>query len=102
MRKRGLRVDPGSRLEYVVTTNGGIKAKLFEKIEDPDYQQKHSSVVKIDPLYYLKLAVNPLDQALEVQYGLKNFASDQYKLRVKKYKYLEELKKHFEPKISFT
>ena len=39
MRDRGLRVDAGSRLEYVVTMNGGLKAKQYEKIEDPKFQQ---------------------------------------------------------------
>jgi len=66
MRRRGLRVDPGSRIEYVVTTTGGPKAKQFEKLEDPDYQSKYANVVKIDYLYYVKNLINPLDQALEV------------------------------------
>ena len=52
MRRRGMRVDAGSRIEYLVTTNGGLKAKQFDKLEDPLYQQEHSNLVKIDYLYY--------------------------------------------------
>ena len=93
MRRRGMRVDAGSRIEYLVTTQGGIKGKQFEKIEDPEYQQQHSDVIKIDFLYYLKLASNPLDQALDVAYKTGKIIDEQYKLRLCKYKYLEEIKK---------
>ena len=101
MRRRGLRVDPGSRIEYLVTTNGGPKAKQFEKLEDPDYQSKFSHIIKIDYLYYIKNLINPLDQALEVAYGLKKFTDNQYKLRLKKYTTLSNLEKLFNPQINF-
>ena len=43
MRRRGLRVDAGSRIEYVVTDMGGLKAKQFQNLKTlnikniPDY-----------------------------------------------------------------
>ena len=101
MRRRGLRVDPGSRIEYVVTTTGGPKAKQFEKLEDPDYQSKYANVVKIDYLYYVKNLINPLDQALEVAYGVKKFTDSQHKLRLKKYTMLRNIVKIFSPKLVF-
>jgi DNA polymerase elongation subunit (family B) len=102
MRKRGQRVDPGTRLEYLITMNGGIKARLFEKIEDPVYQQEHSDIIKIDYLYYLKLCVNPIDQLLTVQYNTDNWMLKQYKLRVIKYKLMRRIEKLVSPHLVFT
>ena len=100
MRRRGLRVDPGSRIEYVVTTNGGPKAKQFEKLEDPDYQKKYNNIVKIDYLYYIKNLINPLDQALEVAYGITKFTDQQHKLRLRKHTTTTNLTKLFSPTIT--
>lgn len=97
MRRRGCVVDAGSRIEYLVTLNGGINAKQYEKIEDPIYQQRYSDIIKLDFLYYIKLAINPLDQALSVAYKTDKFADKQYKFRLKKYKLLEELKSIYTP-----
>ena len=101
MRDRGLRVDPGSRLEYLVTMNGGVKAKQFEKIEDPKFQQRYADVIKLDYYYYLHLLINPLDQVLNVVYKLEDFTKQQYKLRIQKHKYMKELKDVFTPEIKF-
>ena len=101
MRRRGLRVDPGSRIEYIVTTTGGPKAKQSEKLEDPDYQRKFPNIVKIDFLYYIKNLINPMDQALEVAYGLKKFTESQHKARLKKYTIMRNIEKLFDPKLSF-
>ena len=101
MRTRGVRVDVGTRLEYLVTTNGGPKARQYEKIEDPAYQQRYSNLIKIDYLYYLHLLINPLDQVLKVRYGMEDFVKMQYKLRMQKYKFQEEIKNYFSPTITF-
>ena len=99
MRDRGLRVDAGSRLEYLVTMTGGLKAKQYEKIEDPKFQQRNS--IKLDYYYYLHLLINPLDQVLNVVYKLEDFVKTQYKLRILKYKYMQEVKGLFTPQIKF-
>ena len=91
MRRRGLRVDAGSRIEYVVTDMGGLKAKQFQKLEDPEYQKKHSSIIRIDYLYYIKNAINPLDQALSVAFKMEKFTEKQHKLMCQKYKYLRQI-----------
>ena len=101
MRTRGVRVDVGTRLEYLITTNGGPKARQYEKIEDPAYQQRYSNLIKIDYLYYLHLLINPLDQVLKVRYGMEDFVKRQYKLRMQKYKFQEEIKNYFSPTITF-
>lgn len=102
MRRRGKRVDAGSRMEYVITDTGNIKDKVAEKIEDPEYQKKYGSLIKIDHLYYIKLSTNPLDQALFVGYKVKDFVLGQYKLRCNKYKMMEEIREMFDPKIKIV
>ncbi len=103
MRRRGMRVDAGQRLEYLVTTAGGPKAKLFEKIEDPNYQREFSEFVKLDYLYYIHSAANQLDQVLGIQFGEKygKFVLQQYRLRVKKWGMLRELEKTFSRGVVF-
>ena len=101
MRRRGARVDPGSRIEYLVTTNGGPKAKQSEKLEDPEYQAKYSHIIRIDYLYYIKNLINPLDQALNVAYGLSKFTETQHKLRLRKHTVQSQLENRFDPQISF-
>lgn len=88
MRRRGRRVDNGSRLEYVITMYGGHTAKQGIKIECAEYFTKHKRILNIDYMYYLKLLSNPMDQLLNVAF--KNdtkFKPDmvlsQYKYRLK-------------------
>uniref|UniRef100_A0A6C0EQL8 DNA polymerase n=1 Tax=viral metagenome TaxID=1070528 RepID=A0A6C0EQL8_9ZZZZ len=111
MRRRGQLVAPGSRLEYVITTNGGHAAKQYEKVESADYFAKHSLSLEIDYMYYLKQLSNPLDQVLNIMYDKddgnkykfkRNFVLEQYKYRLKvRTKMLNELKALFAPKIKF-
>ena len=101
MRKRGQRVDPGTRLEYLVSTNGGIKAKLFWKLEHPDYYKERTTAIKIEYLYYLKLLANSMDQLIEVAYKKEKFTMQQYKLRVIKNEVCRELESLFRPAINF-
>lgn len=72
MKSRGCVVEPGSRIEFVVTRHPDGHAKLFERIEDPGYMREHSDMVRIDPLYYAQNLVNPMDQILEVCFHKKN------------------------------
>lgn len=78
MRFRGQRVDSGTRLEYVISTQGGHKGKQYEKVEDSEYFKQHQSVLRIDYLYYLKLMANPFDDVLNVLYD-NNDNEDKYK-----------------------
>lgn len=101
MRRRGQRVDNGSRLEYVITTNGGHNAKQGIKLESFDYFSRHKRVLEIDYMYYLKLFSNPMDQLLNVAFGKeKKYKEDmvleQYKYRLRvRGKCLRELENIF-------
>jgi DNA polymerase elongation subunit (family B) len=101
MRRRGKPVSAGSRIEYVIINNGVIEDKLFNKIEDADYFLDHTSVLSIDPMYYLKLACNPLDQVIEVAYGKKDFCLTLYKYLKQKHKVIQQLKGLYTPNLSF-
>lgn len=60
IRKRGQRVDVGTRLEYVILESSSHKQ--YEKIESFSYFKKYKSVLNLDYLYYLKLMIIPVDQ----------------------------------------
>jgi hypothetical protein len=81
------------------------------KVEDAIYFGNHSSVLKLDYMYYLKLMANPFDDVLNVMYDKddgskykfqKNFVLNQYKYRLTiRTKVLEELINLFNSKITF-
>jgi DNA polymerase elongation subunit (family B) len=111
MRQRGQRVDPGTRLEYVISDQGGHKAKQYVKVEDAIYFSQHSSVLKLDYMYYMKLMANPFDDVLNVLYNVddgsknafqKDFVLKQYKFRLNvRTKVLNELKDLIAPSVTF-
>lgn len=61
MKKRGMIVPAGTRLEYVVAYPENRKGKLYDKLEDSEYLKKHSDIIKLDYMYYLKNLVIPMD-----------------------------------------
>jgi DNA polymerase elongation subunit (family B) len=104
MKRRGQLVEVGTRLEYVITNQGGLNGKQYTKIESVDYFANHREVLKIDFMYYLKILTNPLDQILNIinknnsRYK-KDLILEQYKLRLRKTKVVEEINNLFTPKI---
>ena len=107
MRKRGQLVDVGSRLEYVITTTGGINAKQYKKIEDATYFSNHSSVLQLDYLYYLKLMTNPFDDVLNILFKSNdnpkppNIILHLYKSSLLKHKVHDELSELFKPILKY-
>lgn len=104
MRCRGKPVSDGTRLEYVMLTDGtskSVKDKKYEKIESAEYYNEYSHILKIDFLCYLDNIASSLDQVLNVVHKNKDFVLNQYKIRLQKLKVLEELKSIFEVKVFF-
>ncbi len=103
MQSRGENVGAGTRLEYVVTTTGGHKARQFVKIEDATYFMKHTSILKIDFLYYIQNLSTQMDQVLEVVYGRKKFVLLFYRQLRKTFeqreKLIQNLEKYLRPEI---
>lgn len=107
MKSRGVRVDTGTRLEYVVTDPYRHTAKQYEKVEDADYFSKFRSALTIDGYYYLKALTTPLDQVFNVAFKdtekwVPDFVIRQYNFRYKqRFKLLNELMSHSRPTITF-
>ena len=99
MRRRGQRVDAGTRLEFVIVNQGGDKAKLYERLENWDYFKDHSSVLNIDFMYYLKAIATQLDQVLGCTIGEVDFGKKQMEIRKNKQKVINQLKELFKPKF---
>jgi DNA polymerase elongation subunit (family B) len=99
MKTRGCPVDVGSRIEFVIVNNDNPKAKNFMKIEDPYYVQTYPHLLKLDFLYVLHLAINPIDQLLSIVFSKYNVLKTHYKYRFQKYIVLKDLEQLFYPKI---
>jgi DNA polymerase elongation subunit (family B) len=102
MKRRGKRIDAGTRLEYVVSMNSAWDGKLFDKIEDLEYFKEHSDLLRIDYLYYLHLSINPLDEAIKVAYNIEGFVDKQYKLRLIKHKICKRIENAGKSKINIS
>lgn len=101
MGRRGHPVEVGSRIEYVICRHHDLKAKLFDKIEDPVYCRLHADLVHIDVLYYLNSLAKPMDQLFQTVYGHKDYVLNLYKNHLVFKKTLDELLLHVNPKIRF-
>jgi DNA polymerase elongation subunit (family B) len=99
IKRRGVDTVEGCRLEYVITDNYDLRSKQSEKIEILGYYSKNKDVIKLDYLYYLSRLVNPVDQVLEVVFGLKDFMKNHYSWRVSKKKTFDELLSLTSPKF---
>ncbi len=105
IRSRGIRVEPGSRLEYLITRGSGHKAKLYQKVEDIEYFEKHSRVLHIDYLYYLKSLSRSVDEVLNAAYATsdggckKDFTKGLYELHLNRTRLMKEIRP---PPPSFT
>ncbi len=101
MRRRGQRVDNGTRLEYVVFDNGNPSDKKYNKMEQIEYYQAHAGTIRIDYLYYVKALIKPVDQMLTC-WGIKGeVMKEQYAFRFRtRAKCLAQLKGLFSGKCT--
>lgn len=101
MKRRGIMVSAGSRIQYVITNSGDIDGNLSDKIEHIDYFVENSEILRLDYFYYLHNFINPLDEILEKIYNIKDFVKQQYKLRITKGKVLQRIKSMRVAKLVF-
>jgi hypothetical protein len=99
LRRRGHPVEAGTRIEYLVVENEDAKAKLNEKVEDPQYYRHHCDLLRVDRLYYLLSLTKPLDQLLEVVFHVKNFSKNLCLLHSTRKKVMQELEDRQRPRI---
>ena len=103
MRSRGYPVQSGTRLEYLITDIENHNDKQYAKIEDFDYFRKFSDVLTVDFFYYLKIAINSVDEILNIAFGTElDFVKEQYNFRYKvRRKVLNDIKSLSTPKVIF-
>jgi len=103
MRQRGHPIQSGTRLEYIITDIHNHTDKQYEKIEDYDYFKKFSHVLTVDFFYYLKVAINSIDEVLNIAFGAKlDFMKEQYVYRYKvRQKVLSDIKQITATKLVF-
>lgn len=103
MRSRGYPVQSGTRLEYLITDIENHNDKQYAKIEDFDYFKKFSDVLTVDFFYYLKIAINSVDEILNIAFGKElDFVKEQYNFRYKvRRKVLNDIKSLSTPKVIF-
>ena len=111
MRNRGQPVQVGSRLEFLISDIDNHLGKQYDKLESIDYFMNHSDILKVDFFYYIKIAVNSIDEILNIAFDTNNqyqykfkkdFIQEQYNFRYKiRRKMLEEIKNFSKTKIIF-
>lgn len=99
IRGRGGYVQDGDRLEYVITTRGGLKGSLSDKIEEPAYIQENN-LFYLDYIYYIKLLKNQLNAVLAAA-GMDTFMTEYYNLIVNKQKCMDTVRELFKPVFHF-
>ena len=112
MRSRGQPVQVGSRLEFLVSDIVNHQSKQYDKLESIDYFVAHSDVLTVDFFYYLKVAINSIDEILNIAFDRddkrykhrfkKDFIQEQYNFRYKiRRKMIDELKDLYKFKLVF-
>jgi len=112
MRSRGQPVQVGSRLEFLVSDIVNHQSKQYDKLESIDYFVAHSDVLTVDFFYYLKVAINSIDEILNIAFDRddkrykyrfkKDFIQDQYNFRYKiRRKVIDDLKDLYKFKLIF-
>jgi len=100
MERRGKLVPTGSRITYVITTNGGYKAPQSEKVEEEAFFKTYRSILQLDYLYYLEhQLMNPMNEIIEKAFKRKDIIGQFYKERVAYHKVVLQLQSIFSPEI---
>lgn len=100
MRSRGIIVENGSRIEFVVIDRERYSDKICNKVEDYSHFKRYSQYLNIDYLYYTKALVTPLTQVIKLLSTKESkFMTNQLKYRINKEKMLQQIKNFSKPKL---
>jgi DNA polymerase elongation subunit (family B) len=80
MKKRGVPIAPGSRIEYIVIKKYNTKT-LGQKIESFEYFLRHKDVLSPDLIYYAEALINPISQLLKA--GVNQCTASKFEDQVK-------------------
>ncbi len=113
MRMRGMRVDIGQRIEYVMVRLVNVLQRArdtsnIERIEDVEYQRTYPLLCPLDYLFYVHQLVRPIDQLLHVAYGIQKtdeprwgFMKQLYAVHEQADTCRQELRTRFMPRVFF-
>jgi DNA polymerase elongation subunit (family B) len=109
MRERGITVQVGSKIAYIITTEGGNKynVRQKDKIEDEDYFAEWREILRVDFLYlFEKQAIKPIDEILETVYNVFkttdiSFMKQQFNFRKQKEKFVKCIEEYGKPVMKF-
>ena len=103
MERRGKMVTTGSRITYLITTNGGYKAPQSIKVEEESFFKTYRHILHLDFLYYLEhQLMNPLNEIIEKAFKKKDIITLFYKERVKYHLIVKQLQSIFAPEVEFV
>jgi DNA polymerase elongation subunit (family B) len=107
MEKRGIPIQIGSRIEYLLLdiSNVGYNKKELqqEKVEDSVYFSEFRELLRIDYLYYLRTqVVKPIDELIKLCLGIHKFMENQFEFRVNKTNLLASFKNKLKPQIIYS
>ena len=101
MERRGKLVPTGSRITYVITTNGGYKAPQSEKVEEESFFKTYRNILQLDYLFYLEhQLMNPMNEIIEKAFKRKDVIGKFYKERLHHHKVILQLQSIFSPEIT--
>jgi hypothetical protein len=93
-------VPTGTRIDYVITSNGGYNAKQSVKVEEEAFYRAYRSIIKLDFLFYLEHQLcNPLNEIIEKAFKKHNIIGLLYKQRVAYHKVVQQLDSIFSARI---
>lgn len=109
MRSRGITVQIGSKIGYIITTEGGNKynVRQKDKIEDEDYFAEWKEILRVDFLYiFEKQSIKPIDEVLEAVYESfrtrnVSFMKEQFNIRKQKEQFVKKIADYGKPKLIF-
>ena len=107
MEKRGIPIQIGSRIEYLLLdiSNVGYNKKELQqdKVEDSVYFSEFRELLRIDYLYYLRTqVVKPIDELIKLCLGIHKFMETQFEFRVNKTNLLASFKNKLKPQIIYS
>ena len=97
MKSRGIRVEPGTRLEYIIIETLTDNDKQANKIEDIQYYKKHKHIINIDYLDYVRQLVKPIDDIFHIIFNNKDFMKKHFIQRKYKHQCNQQIIQLFSP-----
>jgi DNA polymerase elongation subunit (family B)/intein/homing endonuclease len=103
MKRRGLAIGAGSRIEYVIIKNKVYKKADAQKtkIVDVDYFNEFKTTLRLSLLDYCCQFIKPLDELCSVAFKIEDFVKNHFNQRIKYSRVVDRIGLLGSPKIEF-